>query len=684
VDAEIFRDLKQLDERLQTAATLLEYCTVLFDKCYSETDRKNRLTFSWPYSIQGKEGTPRWPSYGKPLKKRSPSTAAICGFGVSLLNPGGETGERLRKDTTEAAQSLAKLPLKYLVSPTFQDDIVFPQAQVLRFLAAQGESKSDLFKNLLREIRNVVARPHKKVYLHPFYLHYCVLALEQVGFLVRKKVTDKYNEQLRSYLRTELVSQISYAASSDRSRLDIGALTYSLAAGLRSAALSPASPLARKALSIIFEHQQGGLWSDIQPMSRTKEGFVHFPLNIEIANALLSILLTAVDAEVSDSWVKKIDEIMDWVGGTVNKAGDFRGWCNEHDYAPDRIDLWVTAQVVQFLSGYADLRSRLVIRSAIERAGLVTIQGALVSMPWDKLDPPDLEKRPGKRILNELEKNIVKPFKETGVLGSSSILLYGPPGTSKTSLMEALAQKMDWQFLQVTPADFLLAGAEQVEARATLLFEILKRAKDLVVLFDEIDEFLVDREAKDRPGGIFRFMTTSMLPKLQSLKSRRKLIFGIATNYKERLDEAITRLGRVDHVWAVLPPDFESRVALIQKFEPNIDDALARSISANTPFFSYLELKRAVSVNAKSDPWKIIRHPTARPVAYINRPGSDEELLALLNTQLNDLVISGASAVTKKALKSQLKELEQKSIEDENLFDKATVKRIRKSIEMLG
>jgi len=289
MDAEIFRDLKQLDERLHTAASLLESCTVLFDKCYSETDRKNRRTFSWPYSIQGKEGTPKWPSYGKP-RKRSPSTAAICGFAVSLLNPGGETGERLRKATTEAAQNLAKLPLKDLVSPTFQDDIVFPQAQVLRFLATQGQSKSDLFKNLLREIRNVVARPHKKEYLHPFYLHYCVLALEQVGSLIRKKVSDKYNEQLRSYLRTELVSQISYAASSDRSRLDIGALTYSLAAGLRSAALSPASPLARKALSIIFEHQQDGLWSDIQPISRTKEGFVHFPLNIEIANALLSIL----------------------------------------------------------------------------------------------------------------------------------------------------------------------------------------------------------------------------------------------------------------------------------------------------------------------------------------------------------------------------------------------------------
>jgi len=305
-------------------------------------------------------------------------------------------------------------------------------------------------------------------------------------------------------------------------------------------------------------------------------------------------------------------------------------------------------------------------------------------MPWDKLDPTDLEKRRGDRIINKLDSNIVKPLKKTGVLGSSSILLYGPPGTSKTSLMEALAQKLDWQFLQVTPADFLLAGEQQVEARATLLFEILKRAERLVVLFDEIDEFLLDREAEERPGGIFRFMTTSMLPKLQSLKSRRKLIFGIATNYKERLDEAITRLGRVDHDWAVLPPDFESRVALIQKFEPDIDDASARSISANTPFFSYLELKRAVSVNARSDPWKIIRHPTARPVAYINRPGSDEEFLALLNTQINDLVISGASAKTKKALKNQLKELSQKSSVPDELFSKATIKKIEKVIARLG
>ena len=659
MDADIFRDLKHLDERLQTVDHLLESSAALFEKYYSEFTTDSKRTFSWPYSIQGKSAKVKWPNYRAERRpKLSPSTCALCGWAVSRLSsPGNTTREKLPKAATQAAIKLGQLPISRLKSATFEGEgAIFLDAQVLRFLASQKQTKSELFRAVLERVKKVAATPSPK--LHPFHLHYCVLALEEVR-VARIKTTNLYKDKFRNRLHTEIVSQVSYASSLDESRLDIGALAYALASALRIGALPLTTPLARKALAVIFEHQHGGRWSEIQPISRRSEGLVHFPLKIEIANALMSILMPEIDAEVSTSWAQ-IDEMMDWVSGTVNRVGPYSGWCSEHDFAADRIDFWVTAQVVQFLLDYRELRRRLVIRASLERAGLVAIHPAHVGTTWEQLTPTDLGKPTADRIKNKLEANFVMPFKSNGILKASSLLLYGPPGTSKTATMEALANRLEWQFLQITPADFLLAGEEQVEARATLIFEILKRAKNFVVLFDEIDEFLVDRDSPERPGGIFRFMTTSMLPKLQSLKTRRRLIFGIATNYKERLDKAITRLGRVDDYWAILPPDFKSRIALISGFREGIGRDKARSIAANTPLFSYLELRRIVLEKGDDRPWEIVPHPTASLEGYSNRPGAEEEIGILLDDQITRSLNTLAKKTTKKQLKAQLNKLVQR------------------------
>jgi hypothetical protein len=846
VDADIFRDLKQLDERLQTVDHLLELCAELFEKNYSEVTPENKGTFSWPYAIEGTSvALPGWGNYAEKFPdtpKLSPSTSALCGWAISRLSGLGNKDQKegRQKAVSGAAAKLASLDPSRLDSQTWKDiGEIFLHAQVLRFLASQNQFRGVLFEFVYDKVNETIKDPGNQ---HPFFLHYCVLAWEEVrspalkvaqsvldicdlsdsltklqarateldsltlairslelasdlrdtlisfatvvsvtlpqqasgkrldelaaetkdvivtitstikekdyrttndtlssltknladslkeagGVLaalpsaltegqlssttskdLRKaavSIKDRpwYGEAFRKRLDTEVVRQISYASSSEESRLDIGALAYSLAAIFHCDSSQLPIPLARKALLIIFEHQRGGRWSEVQPVASARVGLVHFPLNLEIGNAVLSILMRDLDSSFDVSWLH-IDEIMDWVQGTVNKVGQYRGWATEHDYSPDRIDLWVTAQVAQFLLDYKEVRSRLVLRSAIDRAGIVTTSGSSVSTSWKKLLPPDLEKGQDKQIKNRFRDKFVTPNERAETPRHSSVLLYGPPGTSKTSLMEALANRLGWQFLQITPADFLSTGGEQVEARATLLFEILKRGKNLVILFDEVDELLLDREAIARPEGIFRFMTTSMLPKLQSLKSRGNVIFGIATNYKERLDRAITRQGRVDVDWEVLPPDFTSRIVLIRKFEKSIDEEKARALAANTPFFSFLELKRVVPVSAnianhdlskdEFDPWEIVKHPTASPEAYSNRPGADEEFGSLLDSQITEWVVRLAGPTTrtvgsatetvgpetKNILAKQLRTLETRK----DLFEKDTVQEIQAGIKRL-
>jgi len=180
-----------------------------------------------------------------------------------------------------------------------------------------------------------------------------------------------------------------------------------------------------------------------------------------------------------------------------------------------------------------------------------------------------------------------------------------------------------------------------------------------------------------------------MLPKLQSLRSLRRVFFGIATNYKERLDKAITRLGRVDYDWAVLPPDLLSRLLLLKKFNSMISDTDARTLAANTMFFSYLELKRTVKNVAAGleNPWNTVKHPTGSPEGYGNRIASDDEFVALLNTLITKQAADLATVVVRNNLQSQLNTLRSKSEArrkaSEVLFLKETEDEIKKAVTRL-
>jgi len=148
------------------------------------------------------------------------------------------------------------------------------------------------------------------------------------------------------------------------------------------------------------------------------------------------------------------------------------------------------------------------------------------------------------------------------------MLLYGPPGTGKTTVAEQMAARLNRPLVVVTVSDFLAAGAAEIENRAKGVFEVLQSQEDIVILFDEIDQFLLDRTSSfyKAQSDIFKFMTPGMLTKLQDLRDAEGCIFIIATNYAERIDAAIKRRGRVDEHFLLCLPDKEQRRNLLTRF----------------------------------------------------------------------------------------------------------------------
>ena len=151
-----------------------------------------------------------------------------------------------------------------------------------------------------------------------------------------------------------------------------------------------------------------------------------------------------------------------------------------------------------------------------------------------------------------------------------SAILFGPPGTSKTTLVEALAGALGWDFVEIHASDFLVEGMDKVPTSADAIFAKLMELDRCVVLFDEIDELLRNRKDKDAdPFG--RFLTTSMLPKVATLWDQGRVIFFVATNDIAGADPAIKRSQRFDSAVFVAPPSFDTKIRELRKQLPAAD-----------------------------------------------------------------------------------------------------------------
>jgi SpoVK/Ycf46/Vps4 family AAA+-type ATPase len=193
----------------------------------------------------------------------------------------------------------------------------------------------------------------------------------------------------------------------------------------------------------------------------------------------------------------------------------------------------------------------------------------------------------------------VRPWRDSGPSKNYSMLLYGPPGTGKTTIASSIADALGYRLLTVTVSDFLGAGGALVEARAKAIFQMLGAQSDCVILFDEIDAFLLDRDSEHyrRQDTLFQFLTPGMLTKINDLRKTARCIFIIATNYENRIDSAIKRPGRIDRRYLVLPPDLRKRKSIIKNALPNRMKATPqemRELARASLYLGYTEIVREI------------------------------------------------------------------------------------------
>eukprot|EP01040_Poterioochromonas_malhamensis_P011004 gene11004-11991_t len=145
-----------------------------------------------------------------------------------------------------------------------------------------------------------------------------------------------------------------------------------------------------------------------------------------------------------------------------------------------------------------------------------------------------------------------------------SLILFGPPGTAKTTICTSIANYLGWNFLTIDTACFLANGLENIASRMTYIFNRLNSLERTIILFDEIEEFCLDRE-NPTLGMESRLLTTAMLTQLNDLRRKQSSIFIVATNRLRSFDSAVIRPGRFDMLLFVGTPNLSSRIQRLEK-----------------------------------------------------------------------------------------------------------------------
>lgn len=249
-----------------------------------------------------------------------------------------------------------------------------------------------------------------------------------------------------------------------------------------------------------------------------------------------------------------------------------KGWCSGHHPHRTAAEAWATASVFSYLQNLRCLIGHWTAEEAGRQLSLrppaQTPVRTAREMLADRGDTWPLDRAPSAgRQLSMLFLNPIDATKKKYeaidhdrplIEESRSAVLFGPPGTSKTTLVESLAGCLGWKYVEVHASDFLREGMDRVPAEADKIFLRLMELDHCVILFDEIDELIRARDSgSSAPFG--RFLTTSMLPKLAKLWSQRRVLFFVATNDIEKADPAIKRSQRFDAAIFVAPPAFEKK-----------------------------------------------------------------------------------------------------------------------------
>ncbi|VIO99403.1 ATPase, AAA family protein [Brugia malayi] len=154
-------------------------------------------------------------------------------------------------------------------------------------------------------------------------------------------------------------------------------------------------------------------------------------------------------------------------------------------------------------------------------------------------------------------------FKRFASKPPSGILLYGPPGCSKTLIARAIASQSRMNFLAVKGPELFSKWVGESERAVRELFRRARQVAPAIIFFDEIDAVGANRGDRNE-SHVGERVLTQLLTELDGLEEKGDVMVLAATNRPDRLDSALLRPGRFNLTIHVPLPDEETRLEILR------------------------------------------------------------------------------------------------------------------------
>lgn len=287
-----------------------------------------------------------------------------------------------------------------------------------------------------------------------------------------------------------------------------------------------------------------------------------------------------------------------------SETDGLRGWCSDRRYLQLNVEAWTTAYALDFLTLLREYAQRLRQAEVAPKYDVAWPQEMSNWRDWERLAEPSTDAPVLAYIGKFFIDPILDPSGETVISlphqdnENVSMILFGPPGTAKTSIAKALAKKLNWPLITITPSVFMKEGIGALDRRASEVFQDLLTLQKVVVLFDECDELFHkrsgDKDAQNEGTANAGLVTGAMLPRLQDLHDRGQLIFILATNRLGMLDPAVKRPGRFDHLVGIGLPGKTAREKYVSDAGPELATEMQNALAEGTEGLTIKEVFLAV------------------------------------------------------------------------------------------
>ncbi|KAL4228103.1 spermatogenesis-associated protein 5-like protein 1 [Mactra antiquata] len=355
-----------------------------------------------------------------------------------------------------------------------------------------------------------------------------------------------------------------------------------------------------------------GIHHDLRRPGRLDREIIIMPPTVKEREDILQSLLATLPV-IKDIGVKKLAEMTNGYVGA-----DLACLCQEASYlALSESSKSKTSMIKEshFISAFKNIRPSL-------QKGT---EGVIDLRPVSWCDIGGLEDVK-LQIKQAVEWPLKHPeaFERMGLKPPRGVLLYGPPGCCKTTLVRAAATACHCTFLSLSGAQLYSPYVGDSERLISRVFQKARACAPTILFLDELDSIVGKRSEEGGSRGVQERILSTLLNEMDGIGVRlsdgaasmtqmklleghtgdnvksdstsvnnRSVLVVAATNRPDLIDDALMRPGRIDKIVYVPPPDFKAREEIFSLYATkfNLSPSNIDHLASKTEYFTGADIE---------------------------------------------------------------------------------------------